>query len=303
MAAPAAIDQARPPPRRCADPHDPTRARRVVTARTDRDKSVGTKLEVLAGMLRAPTWRRLPLTLNWVLPSAAKHFSAHLQPPEHMAVTAGPIRRSTLGCSDPHCECAAVDAGDTDAEAEEEEEGEEDGVMTGGGTCWGGGGVERGELCVVCDAPLTGAEPWLACAKPPCPRVSGGAAEPLCTDRSSRARAGVVAAGAHGGGRPRLRDARAHGVPGRVSPERGWGVATLSAHTGPVPNVRNDAAVGRFGPCGRAAGLKSENRQQRLANGAAAHPLTAAGNERGGREIRCAAALQRARPHAWRRAD
>ncbi|XP_044303752.1 structure-specific endonuclease subunit SLX1 [Varanus komodoensis] len=72
-------------------PHSSRRLTHV-TRRTSRERQFDFHLRVLAHMLRAAPWCRLPLTIRWLKQEYCRDFPAGLEPPLHMPVAFGQVR-------------------------------------------------------------------------------------------------------------------------------------------------------------------------------------------------------------------
>lgn len=173
---------------------NPSRSRRIDVPNLGNDGSVGAKFRVLATMLRAPTWRRLPLTVNWISRRYAKAFEDLRLPqqPTHMCTAYGPIRKSTLKCADVRCSfclrdkvpvsthaLANLDTEDNYVSESTEEQSDTDELI---GLLSGTFSPESSQSrsCMLCDEDLehvTGASrkqrPWSGCTKPACPSFEG----------------------------------------------------------------------------------------------------------------------------------
>ncbi|XP_048374233.1 structure-specific endonuclease subunit SLX1 isoform X3 [Sphaerodactylus townsendi] len=79
-------------------PHSSRRLTHV-TRRTSRERQFEFHLRVVAHMLRATPWCRLPLTVRWLKQEYRRDFPPGLEPPLHMPVAFGQVRavRGTKG--------------------------------------------------------------------------------------------------------------------------------------------------------------------------------------------------------------
>ena len=99
------------------NPHKSKRLRQIPPS-VATNHQMAAKLAVLSEMLVAPSWKRLPLTLQWIDRHIHDMFDREkrTEPPTHMAISYGAINKNMLYCVDPECKCEETQWGTHDSD-------------------------------------------------------------------------------------------------------------------------------------------------------------------------------------------
>ena len=162
------------------NPHKSKRLKHVESG-VSANQKLGAKLTVLSEMLHTPSWKRFPLTTQWIDRGVYDMFQAEgrREPPTHMATSFGLINKNMLYCVDPACKCEATQWGTHDCDdllqgvgelAPARDRSQPAGGATSSTARHRAAGGRGDQACSLCRKHVE-ARDRMACRKPPCPSL------------------------------------------------------------------------------------------------------------------------------------